>query len=216
MQGYPKGTTSPAAGMPRRIAAPDADLLYWPVVLAPAVADRLLGRLRHEVCWTRHHVRIAGREIACPRLSAWYGDAGAVYAYSGSTHVPAPWIAPVLEAREAVEAAAGTTFNSVLLNLYRDGADSIGWHADDEPELGREPVIASLSLGASRRFVLRHRRRRELAPLAVELAHGSLLLMRGTTQHCWRHALPKTRRPVAARVNLTFRRIVGAGDPGRP
>jgi alkylated DNA repair dioxygenase AlkB len=197
-----------AGGPFRRIAAPDADLLHWPTLLDGPSADRLLAALLTEVAWERHVVRIAGRDLPCPRLSAWYGDPGATYTYSGLSLRPAPWIEPVAEIRRAVEAATGRIFDSVLANLYRDGGDSMGWHSDDEAELGPDPPIASVSLGATRRFVLRHRRRRDAPRLDLPLAHGSLLLMQGPTQHYWRHALPKTRRPVGARVNLTFRRIV--------
>jgi alkylated DNA repair dioxygenase AlkB len=141
-----------------------------------------------------------------PRLSAWYGDAGAVYTYSGLRLEPLPWTPVLLEIKQATERLSGTRFNSVLLNLYRDGQDSMGWHSDDEPELGPEPVIASVSLGALRRFVFQHKKRRWR--IALDLEPGSVLLMAGATQHHWRHALPKTRRPVAPRINLTFRTIL--------
>ena len=187
-----------------RVAAIDADLLYWPALLPAETADRWMAAIAGEVKWERHEVRIAGRNVPCPRLSAWHGDEGAAYAYSGTRYLPRPWSPALREARALVEQRVGARFNSVLLNLYRDGADGMGWHADDEPELGRRPVIASLSLGAARRFRLRHRQR-EATPIGLELAHGSLLLMRGNTQHCWQHALAKTRRTVGPRLNLTFR-----------
>lgn len=191
----------------QRIEAPDADILLWPRLLAPAEAERLFGVLHREITWRRYRVRIGGREWPSPRLSAWHGDPGARYRYSGLCLDPLPWTPGTSWARSAVEAAVGEIFNAVLANLYRDGGDGMGWHADDEPELGPEPVIASLSLGATRRFVLRHRRA-AVAKLSLELGSGALLLMRGPTQRFWRHALPKTRRVVGPRINLTFRRIV--------
>ena len=170
----------------------------------------MLDRLWHEVEWSQHHVRIAGRRVPCPRLSAWYGVDGAHYAYSGHTYLPLPFSPLLNEIRREVESATGHPFNSVLLNAYRDGRDSMGWHSDDEPELGVRPVIASVSLGATRRFRLRHRRQ-DLDPVALDLEHGSLLVMDGDTQAHWHHAVPKTRRLVELRVNLTFRRIRNEG-----
>lgn len=148
--------------------------------------------------------------MPAPRLEAWYGDAGASYSYSGLAHEPLPWTPELQRLRERVEVAAGTTFNSVLANLYRDGNDSNGWHADDESELGEQPVIASLSLGAARRFLLRHRASVERVEVVLEA--GSLLLMRGKTQQCWKHSVPKQRTVHAPRINLTFRRVVAHGD----
>lgn len=193
---------------PRCFPAPDAQLGYWPALLQGAEADALLAALRHELAWEQHHVVIAGRRIASPRLSAWYGDPAARYRYSGLSLEPLPWTGALLELRRRLEQVTGERFNSVLANLYRSGDDSMGWHADNEPELGREPVIASVSLGAERRFLLRPRRKGIHPGLAVALGHGSLLVMAGPTQRHWRHALPRTRRPVGARLNLTFRRIL--------
>jgi alkylated DNA repair dioxygenase AlkB len=151
-------------------------------------------------------VRIFGREIASPRLSCWIGDAEAVYTYSGTRFEPRAWTSALAELRDAVSAQCGEIYNSVLCNLYRDGRDAMGWHSDSEPELGPAPVIASLSFGAARRFRLRHKRDRALR-LELDLASGSLLLMAGATQRNYRHDLPRTVRPVAPRINLTFRRI---------
>jgi alkylated DNA repair dioxygenase AlkB len=147
-----------------------------------------------------------GRRVAAPRLEAWYGDPGARYAYSGLAHEPLPWTPLLLDLRERVVDAAGGAYNSVLANLYRDGNDSNGWHADDERELGPEPHIASLSFGAPRRFLMRHRRDPSLR-LELLLAPGSLLVMRGATQQCWKHAVPKTRAVTGARINLTYRLV---------
>ncbi|MCH8083059.1 MAG: alpha-ketoglutarate-dependent dioxygenase AlkB, partial [Myxococcales bacterium] len=126
-----------------------------------------------------------------------------------------PWLPVILELKTRVEAACNAPFNSVLLNLYRDGADSMGWHSDDEPELGERPVIASLSLGATRRFRLRHRRRKELEAVAIELENGSLLIMEGDTQRFWKHQVSKSKRVAEPRVNLTFRNIWREPTRGR-
>lgn len=150
-----------------------------------------------------------GQRMRQPRLVGWCADAGVEYRYSGLRLRPAPWL-PALDAlRHRLNAKLDCRFNSVLLNAYRDGADSMGWHADNEPELGLEPVIASLSLGAPRRFRLRPVNGG--AALGFDLASGSLLLMRGRSQADWRHAVPKTRRQVGLRINLTFREILALG-----
>ncbi len=189
----------PAGGLP------DADVRYLPGAFSPADADRLFAALRHGIDWQQEEIVIFGQRRPVPRLVAWHGDPGARYTYSGVVHEPLPWTADLQEIRARAELVAGQPFNSVLLNLYRDGRDGMGWHADDEPELGHDPVIASVSLGATRRFQLRHRKRRETVP--IDLEHGSVLLMQGPTQHHWVHALPKTARAVGERINLTFRRV---------
>lgn len=174
-------------------------------------ADALFEALRVDIPWTRHRLRIFGREVEAPRLSCWIGDPEATYRYSGSRFAPQPWPASLLPVRDAVSETAGIAFNSVLANLYRDGQDAMGWHSDDERELGPRPVIASLSLGATRRFVLKARAPDtdgRFARHVLELPHGSLLVMRGDTQARYRHALPRTARPVGPRINLTFRRIL--------
>ena len=164
-----------------------------------------------DIPWTRHRLRIFGREVEAPRLSCWIGDPDAMYRYSGTRFTPELWPAALVPVRDAVSEAAGVAFNSVLANLYRDGRDAMGWHSDDERELGPEPVIASLSLGATRRFVLKARAADadgRFARHVLELPHGSLLVMRGDTQTRFRHALPRTARPVGPRINLTFRKIL--------
>lgn len=196
-----------------RLDLPEAEVVLHRDAIPPADRQRLLGALREAVAWEQHHVRLFGRTIPAPRLSAWYGDPGAVYRYSGETLEPRPWTPLLAEIRGLAEALAGAPFNSVLLNLYRDGSDSVGWHSDDEPELGPEPVIASVSLGAERRFELEHKRSRRREPLV--LPSGSVLVMAGPTQRRWRHRLPKTRAAVGPRLNLTFRRIQVAHPEGR-
>jgi len=175
--------------------------------LTPSQSSSYFSELLDLVEWKQHIIRIHGREIASPRLSAWYGDPGAHYRYSGLLLQPCSWLPTILELKARIEVACGVPFNSVLLNLYRDGSDSMGWHSDDEPELGERPVIASLSLGATRRFRLRHRQRKDIAPVAIDVESGSLLIMEGDTQRFWKHQVPKTRRAVGPRINLTFRVI---------
>jgi len=181
--------------------ADDGWLLYVPAFLTAGKADALFARLRETVPWEQSGR--PGRPF--PRLTAWYANAGLTYSYSGVTHHAVPWTPELLAMKARAEAAAGTTWNSLLLNLYRDGQDSIGFHADDEPELGTDPVIGSISLGSERRFVLKHPASGE--KLEFNLPNGSLLVMGGATQHYWRHGVPKTRKPVGPRINLTFRYI---------
>jgi alkylated DNA repair dioxygenase AlkB len=189
-----------------------ADLLYDPRWLPAATADLLFAALRDPVQagidWEVHRIRLFGRELDSPRLSRWIGDPGASYRYSGVRFEPASWPRALGAIRKGVSAAAGEQFNSVLANLYRDGNDTMGWHSDDEAELGAQPIIASLSLGATRKFVLKARAAGG-PKLEIPLGHGSLLVMRGDTQKHFRHALPRTRRPTGERMNLTFRRIYG-------
>ena len=173
--------------------------------LPPGAADRAFADLLNEIDWRQEQAQLFGRRIALPRLTAWYGTHG--YGYSGIRHQPAPMTPLLLDLKSRMDELAGERFDSVLINLYRDGADSMGWHSDDEAALGHEPVIASLSLGAERRFHFRHRRRKDR--IAVDLGHGSCLIMRGACQACWQHQLPKTRRKVGPRINLTFRTIRG-------
>jgi alkylated DNA repair dioxygenase AlkB len=173
--------------------------------LPPVQADSLFAHLRDTVPWKQE-----GRPPRMfPRLTAWFANPGLTYSYSGVTHQAVPWTAELLDVKHRAEAAAGTTWNSLLLNFYRDGQDSIGFHADDETELGTNPVIGSISLGAERRFVMKHVASGE--KLEFALPHGSLLVMGGTSQHHWRHGVPKTRKPVGPRINLTFRRILREG-----
>jgi alkylated DNA repair dioxygenase AlkB len=196
---------------PARFDLPDADVVYHARCFDAPDADRLFDALRTGVAWHQDHIRIHGRELPVPRLTAWHGDVDRVYSYSGIDLAPRPWTAPLLEIKHTVEAMVSTSgnwsSNSVLLNLYRDGRDSVAWHADDEPELGVEPVIASVSLGATRRFHMRHRSIPECR-LNVELTHGSVLVMRGPTQHHWMHQVPKTAKLAGPRVNLTFRHVI--------
>ncbi|HHW4679067.1 MAG TPA: alpha-ketoglutarate-dependent dioxygenase AlkB family protein [Xylella sp.] len=186
---------------------PDARIFLQPGWLSFGVADVLLARLLEEVHWEVHRLHIFGREVDAPRLSCWMGDPQNSYRYSGTCFQPRPWLLAMESLRVCLEDETGAAFNSVLLNRYRDGRDAMGWHSDDESELGEEPLIASLSLGDSRRFVFRHRSERHLRAECV-LSHGDLLLMGGMTQRYYQHALPRTAKPVGERINLTFRRIL--------
>ena len=189
-----------------RFDVPDADVVFAPEFFGRADSNRLLAALDETTTWRQERVTMYGRTLPIPRLTAWHGDPGTTYTYSEIAMEPEPWTEPLLEIKAAVEQEAGGTFNSVLLNLYRDGNDSVAWHSDDEPELGVEPLIASVSLGATRSFQLRHQVD-ETQRIEVELTHGSLLVMRGPTQRCWKHQVPKTALDVGPRFNLTFRTI---------
>ena len=145
-----------------------------------------------------------------PRLNAWFADAGLRYSYSGLSHLGSGWLPELAASKDKAEAVAGATFNSLLLNLYRDGRDSIGFHTDAEPELGQNPVVATVSFGSARDFQLRHRKSREV--LTYRVGHGSLLVMGGTSQHYWLHAVPKTQEPIGERISLTFRLIRGGAN----
>ena len=188
-------------------ALPGAELRFASGWLATAEADALFVSLHEGIHWETHRIRLFGREVDSPRLSCWIGDEGATYTYSGARFQPHPWPAALLTVRQRLRDELGCVFNSVLANRYREGRDYMGWHSDDESELGPHPLIASLSLGATRRFVLKHRHESS-CKLELELPHGSLLVMGGDTQRNHRHALPRTTRPVGERINLTFRRIL--------
>jgi len=193
------------------LSLPDADIRLYPQWFSPEVSDRLFYQLSDTIAWTQETATIFGKPVPLPRLTAWYGDPGAVYRYTGMTLQPRPWTAVLLEIKARVETVAPVRFNSVLLNLYRHGQDSVGWHSDDEPTLGKNPAIASVSLGVVRRFQLKHKRH-PTCRCDLELPPGSLLLMQGTTQHHWLHQIPKSRQITQPRINLTFRRILS--DPG--
>ncbi len=194
---------------PQRLELPDADVLLWERALDLEEAGSWFELLRTEIPWRQDEITLFGRTHPLPRLQSWHGEPGTGYTYSGMRLEAAPWTPMLRLARARVEALAGEAFDSVLANLYRDGHDQIGWHADDEASLGERPLIASLSLGAARRFRLRHRAGRA-EPVTLELAPGSLLVMAGDTQRCWQHTLPRTARAVGERINLTFRRMLDA------
>lgn len=198
----------PDAPSPQDLPVVDGIVKYWPQLYPPAEADAYLAELQQTIAWREEAITLFGQQVMQPRLTAWYGDTGQSYTYSGLTMQAYPWTPRLAQIKADLEAATGHRYNSVLLNLYRHGRDSMGWHSDDEPELGQNPAIASLSLGQTRRFHLRHKRDKN-RKLHLDLAHGSLLLMAGALQHHWQHQLPKSQRPLAPRINLTFRWIHG-------
>ena len=191
----------------QQFTLPDGELRLIERWLDIAEAERLFAVLSATIAWDQSTIRLYGRPVKIPRLNAWYGDSGAGYSYSGTRFEPRPWTAELSQIKSRLEQATGAQFNSVLCNLYRDGNDSVAWHSDDEPELGENPLIASLSMGETRRFLLKHRRNRELDTLSLPLESGSLLVMSGALQHHWLHALPKSTRPLGPRINLTFRQV---------
>ncbi len=185
---------------------PDSDISYTKSFLQKESADSLFEYLMMEVAWQHDSIKIFGKTYPQPRLTALYGNNGKSYSYSNITMHPHPFDEILSELKIKVERAAETSFTTCLLNLYRDGSDSNGWHADDEPELGIDPIIASISLGQERYFHLKHRKIKEQR-FKILLEHGSLLLMKGSTQHHWLHQLPKSKKPLGPRINLTFRYI---------
>jgi len=189
------------------ISLNDADLKFARNFYTSAEADRWFEVLMQETPWRQDTIKVWGKSHAQPRLTAWYADPGRAYSYSGITMQPLVWTSALSQIKDAMEDAVGVQFNSVLINLYRDQHDSVGWHSDNEPELGKNPVIASLSLGATRTFKLKHKSDKQQKPLALALTHGSLLIMGGSTQECWQHAVEKERTAIQARINLTFRNI---------
>jgi len=201
----------PPAGVGHELLPHGGSAVLTLDVITPDDERTAFATLRSELPWRQNHLNMFGRTVPEPRLVTWMGDPGADYSYSGIRLDPVPWTPEVAALRAACSSVAGVEFNSVLANLYRDGNDSVDWHADDEPQLGREPVIASLSLGATRRFDLRHRESGET--VRVDLPPGSVVVMSGRCQHEWVHRVAKTKRPVGPRINLTFRTI--RDDQGR-
>ncbi len=186
----------------------DGILTYRPDLIDPVGAGDYLGTLTETIQWSQPSINFFGKLIPVPRFTAWYGDAGVVYTYSGVKNDPLPWTKELLLIKKKVEDASGTKFNSVLLNLYRNGNDHMSWHADDEKSLGENPVIASVSLGEVRKFGVKHRYDKDLEPLSLELESGSLVLMKGEMQEFWHHRIYPTKKPMGPRINLTFRKVI--------
>lgn len=194
---------------PVTLPLPDSELLYFE---ATEIEDsELLARLINETPWRCDDITVFGKTYPQPRLVAWYGEPDACYTYSGIRHQPLPWTATLLAVREIVETLSKARFNSVLLNYYRDQNDSMGLHADDEPELGDQPTIASLSLGQERSLYFKHRTRNDIRNFILPLPSSSLLIMKGQTQRNWKHGMRKLKRRCGARLNLTFRLIHPGG-----
>lgn len=196
---------------PELLIDTDGMAVLYKAWLAPAECEPVFSQLKAELAWEQTVLNMYGKSIAIPRLNAWYGDRGSAYRYSGAYFAPHPWTQALLELNQRLESFTSVRFNSVLANYYRDGQDGVAWHSDDEPELGLTPTIASLSLGASRRFHLRHKTRALRS--SVELADGDLLVMSGRLQANWQHQLPKTKQCQSSRINLTYR-WVGPGSGG--
>ncbi|MEQ1636810.1 MAG: alpha-ketoglutarate-dependent dioxygenase AlkB [Methylococcales bacterium] len=188
------------------LAPYDGELYWHRQFYSPQQADELFTQLNATCAWQAEEVLVYGKWHKVPRLMCWYGDEAAYYRYSGVNHQPLPWTPELLDIKEKVQQKCQCEFNSVLLNLYRDGQDSMGYHADDEKELGENPLIASLSFGAERLFKLQHKHRK--ISLDFMLGHGDLLVMAGTMQRHWRHTLPKTKQPKTPRINLTLRQVL--------
>ena len=188
---------------------PDSEITYYDRFFPVENSDRLLDSLIKHIQWKQNTIRFYGKESPVPRLEAWYGDPGMSYSYSGIQMDPLPWTEDLLEIKKIIEPAAKTTFNSVLINFYRNGKDRVAWHSDDEKELGEKPIIGSVSFGAERKFKLRHKKHRENGLRSeIVLKHGSFLLMSGLTQSHWSHEIPRTAKPLGPRVNLTYRKII--------
>ncbi|WP_298246405.1 alpha-ketoglutarate-dependent dioxygenase AlkB [uncultured Christiangramia sp.] len=183
-----------------------ASLLYIADFLSDEQADELFEKLLHYERWRQDHIKMFGKEILQPRLTALFSDNNNAYTYSGLTMHPELFPTYLTVIKERCEKICEKSFNACLANLYRDGQDSMGWHADDEKELGTNPVIASVSIGEPRMFHLKHRKDKNLT-YKKRLQHGSLLVMRGETQKFWKHQLPKTKKQIGPRINLTFRKI---------
>jgi len=189
----------------RLVSVQNGEYRYLPEFFSRSESDRYFQKLQNDILWKQESLNMYGKRLPFPRLTAWYGDKGKSYAFSGVALRPHAWTGELLEIKNKIEPIAGTRFNSVLLNRYRNGKDSISWHTDAEPEMGVNPIIGSVNFGATRKFQLRHVQTRE--KIEIELRHGSLLIMQGEMQHFWRHQVPKTKQKVNERINLTFRAI---------
>lgn len=185
---------------------PDSEIIYFPKFYDSETASKMFETLLKETSWQQDDIKVFGKTYKQPRLTALYAENVKPYSYSNLTMHPKPFSPLLKEIKKDLEAISGKEFTTVLLNLYRDGNDSNCWHSDDEKELGNNPAIASLSLGAERMFHLNHKTIPNLKT-KMALNHGSLLLMQGPTQHFWKHQLAKTARKVGPRINLTFRLI---------
>ncbi len=201
-QKYPEIITLPSGE-----SMPDGEVIIYRNFFDELESDQLFDELLDSINWRQDKIKMFGKEVKLPRLTAWYGDQGKSYKYSGINMNPDTWTPTLLSIKEKVEKVVELNFNSVLLNLYRNGKDYVSWHSDDEPELDRNPIIASVSFGETRRFQLKHKSNKDLDTVEVALTHGSLLFMKGATQHFWKHQVPKTSKVLTERINLTFRII---------
>jgi alkylated DNA repair dioxygenase AlkB len=191
---------------PMVLNLPDAAIIYYPDFFDNNEADAIFSELKTAIPWQQDDITVFGKTHRQPRLTALFGNEGKPYSYSNIKMQPHSWTPLLQKIKSYVEQVADANFTTVLLNMYRDGKDSNGWHADNEKELGKNPIIASVSFGTARTFQLKHNTILGLKQ-TILLEHGSLLLMKGTTQHFWKHQIPKTSRPIGSRINLTFRVI---------
>lgn len=187
------------------VAILNGEYIYLPDFFTKSESDKYFEKIKNDILWKQESMNMYGKQVPFPRLTAWYGDNDNSYTFSGITLQPNLWTKELLEIKNKIEPIAKVNFNSVLLNQYRSGNDSISWHTDAEKELGINPVIASVNFGATRKFQLRHIETKE--KIEIELTHGSLLIMQGELQHFWQHQVPKTKKTVSERINLTFRVI---------
>lgn len=189
------------------ISIPDGKLRLYSYLFSPEERKTFFNQLKENVDWQQEEIKLYGRTIPLPRLTAWFGDEGKTYMYSGITVEPEPWTPTLLEIKTRIEEVSERKFNSVLLNYYRNERDSVSWHSDDEPELGKDPIIGSVSFGDVRTFQLKHKTDKSLK-ISKDLPDGSYLEMAGSTQHHWLHQIPKRTRKIGPRINLTFRTIL--------
>jgi alkylated DNA repair dioxygenase AlkB len=190
------------------IQIPDGKITFHKGFFSLAESQKLMQTLIKTINWTQDEVIVYGKRHKIPRLNAWYGDEGKIMKYSGLTLEPKMWTKELTEIKTRVEKASGIKFNSCLLNYYRDGKDGMGWHQDNEKELGLNPTIASVTFGETRPFQIKHIKDKEQKKIDIPLTNGSLLIMEEETQHYWKHQIPKTTKPIEARLNLTFRKII--------
>ena len=195
---------------PELVTVKDGSYQYLEQFLSETHARGLFEELKHSLNWRQESLTIFGRTVKAPRLSVWMANKGSTYRYSQTTHHPEPWHPMVAELRERINSETANAFNAVLINYYRDGQDSNGWHSDDEPELGPDPVVASVSLGGTRDFLLRHKTESSYKQ-RLALKNGSLLIMQSGMQTHWQHQLPK-RASAEPRINLTFRTLISASN----
>jgi len=202
---YQLGLFENAENKTNLLSLRNGECIYLPSFFSLTESDYYFQKLKDDIIWKQEFMYMYGRQVMFPRLTAWYGDNDSTYSFSGITLNPHTWTEELIEIKNIIDPIAGTQFNSVLLNRYRDGNDSISWHTDAEKELGINPIIGSVNFGATRKFQLRHIDTKE--KIELELTHGSLLIMRGELQHFWQHQVPKTSRKITERINLTFRKI---------
>ncbi len=191
---------------PPNLLPKDGEVYFYPEVFTIGESENYFNDLRQEVIWSHEPVVLFGKEILQPRLTAWFGEAGKDLTYSGTKMKPQPWSPTLLEIKRRIQTLAQVQFSGALLNLYRSGKDSVGWHRDNEKQLGENPVIASVSFGQTRPFHFKHAVEKDLK-VQIELTSGSLLIMQGETQKNWFHAIAKTAKPIGARINITFRKL---------